>query len=162
MVPAKGPSVSVVRTTATTDSTGRTGGAASCSSSRQAARLSSKASAIQAHFLPTKCRSIARVECKDFRRLDQGPKGRAERPSVHDWLLIVERRSLRSALRAPVETTESTEGRRNAGALIPYGPVGLGSVAISTFWPGCSICTPALTTISPVCRPLETAIWSLV
>src|SRR5258708_12567508 len=50
MVPAKGPSVSVVRTTATTDSTGRTGGAASCSSSRQAVRPSSKASAIQAHF----------------------------------------------------------------------------------------------------------------
>jgi len=30
---------------------------------------------------------------------------RAERPSLHDKPLIVERRSLRSALRAPVETT---------------------------------------------------------
>ncbi len=47
-------------------------------------------------------------------------------------------------------------------AFIAYGPVGLRSFAISTFWPGCSICTPALTTISPVRRPLDTAIWSLV
>ena len=47
------------------------------------------------------------------RRLDRGPPGlrsghapsRAERPSLHDKRLIVERRSLRSALRAPVETT---------------------------------------------------------
>src|SRR5258708_2059817 len=41
-----------------------------------------------------------------YRRLDQGPKGRVERPSLHDRLLIVERRALHSALRAPVETTE--------------------------------------------------------
>src|SRR5580693_7987761 len=40
------------------------------------------------------------------RRLDRGPQARAERPSLHDKQLIVERRSLRSALRAPVETTE--------------------------------------------------------
>ena len=40
------------------------------------------------------------------RRLDRGPQARAERPSLHDKRLIVERRSLRSALRAPVETTE--------------------------------------------------------
>src|SRR5713226_5251881 len=39
------------------------------------------------------------------RRLDQGPKGRVERPSLHDKPLIVETRSLHSALRAPVETT---------------------------------------------------------
>src|SRR5258708_12662361 len=41
------------------------------------------------------------------RRLDRGPEGRVERPSLHDRPLIVEKRSLRSALRAPVETTES-------------------------------------------------------
>jgi len=46
------------------------------------------------------------IACANSRRLDQGPKGRAERPPVPDWLLIVEARSLRSALRAPVETTE--------------------------------------------------------
>src|SRR6185312_17479123 len=40
-----------------------------------------------------------------YRRLDQGPKGRAERPSLHDKSPIVERRSLHFALRAPVETT---------------------------------------------------------
>jgi ApbE superfamily uncharacterized protein (UPF0280 family) len=40
------------------------------------------------------------------RRLDRGPQARAERPSLPDKLLIVEGRSLRSALRAPVETTE--------------------------------------------------------
>ena len=48
------------------------------------------------------------------RRLDRGPPrlrsgqapSRAERPSLHDKRLIVERRSLHSALRAPVETTE--------------------------------------------------------
>ena len=38
-----------------------------------------------------------------FRRLDRGPQARAERPSRNDTPLIVERRSLRSALRAPVE-----------------------------------------------------------
>jgi len=43
----------------------------------------------------------------DFRRLDRGPQARAERPSFHDKLLIVERRSLHSALRAPVETTKT-------------------------------------------------------
>ncbi len=42
------------------------------------------------------------------RRLDQGPKGRVERPSLHNKLLIVERRSLDcAALRAaPLGTTE--------------------------------------------------------
>src|SRR5882757_7582933 len=47
-------------------------------------------------------------------RLDRGPPrlrsgqapARVERPSINDKPLIVERRSLRSALRAPVETTE--------------------------------------------------------
>ena len=39
------------------------------------------------------------------RRLDRGPQARAERPSLYDKRLIVEGRSLRSALRAPVETT---------------------------------------------------------
>ena len=34
-------------------------------------------------------------------------KGRAERPSLNDRLLIVGRRSLHSALRVPVETTKS-------------------------------------------------------
>jgi Domain of unknown function (DUF4159)/Aerotolerance regulator N-terminal len=41
----------------------------------------------------------------DSRRLDRGPEGRVERPSLNNKPLIVERRSLRSALRAPVETT---------------------------------------------------------
>src|SRR5258708_23676846 len=43
----------------------------------------------------------------DPRRLDQGPKGRVERPSLHNMPLIVERRSLRSGLRPSVETTEA-------------------------------------------------------
>src|ERR1700736_3436750 len=43
-----------------------------------------------------------------FRRLDRGPQARVERPSLNDKPLIVERRSLRSALRAPVETTDSS------------------------------------------------------
>jgi hypothetical protein len=34
-----------------------------------------------------------------------------ERPSLHNKPLIVERRSLRSALRAPVETTECDSRR---------------------------------------------------
>jgi heme o synthase len=42
------------------------------------------------------------------RRLDRGPQAGAERPSLYDRPLIVERRSLRSALRAPVETTGIT------------------------------------------------------
>src|SRR5260370_35565659 len=42
----------------------------------------------------------------NFRRLDRGPQARAERPCLHNRPLIVETRSLRSALRAPVETTE--------------------------------------------------------
>jgi protoheme IX farnesyltransferase len=42
------------------------------------------------------------------RRLDRGPQARVERPSLHDRPLIAERRSLRSALRAPVETTGIT------------------------------------------------------
>src|SRR5258708_6471099 len=37
-----------------------------------------------------------------LRRLDRGPQARAERPFLHDKRPIVERRSLRSALRAPV------------------------------------------------------------
>ena len=40
------------------------------------------------------------------RHLDQGPKGRAERSSFNDRPSLVEARSLHSALRAPVETTE--------------------------------------------------------
>jgi len=40
------------------------------------------------------------------RRLDRSAKRGAERPSLHDKRLIVERRSLHSALRASVETTE--------------------------------------------------------
>ena len=39
------------------------------------------------------------------RRLDRGPQGRAERPFLTDKQPIVAKRSLRSALRAPVETT---------------------------------------------------------
>jgi hypothetical protein len=46
------------------------------------------------------------IACRTSRRLDRGPQARAERPSLHDKLLVVERRSLHSALRAPVETTE--------------------------------------------------------
>jgi ApbE superfamily uncharacterized protein (UPF0280 family) len=46
------------------------------------------------------------------RRLDRGPQGRVERPSLPDKRLIGERRSLRSALRAPVETTEICDGSR--------------------------------------------------
>jgi hypothetical protein len=42
------------------------------------------------------------------RRLDRSAKREVERPSLHDKQLIVERRSLRSALRASVETTESS------------------------------------------------------
>src|SRR5260370_33728781 len=42
----------------------------------------------------------------NFRRLDRGPQARAERPCLHNRPLIVETRSLRSALRASVETTE--------------------------------------------------------
>src|SRR5262245_28332879 len=60
------------------------------------------------HLLPRKRRAIAYGRTNlIFRRLDQGPKGRVERPSLHDKPIIVERRSLRSALRAPVETTEA-------------------------------------------------------
>jgi hypothetical protein len=40
------------------------------------------------------------------RRLDRSAKRGAERPSLHDKRLIVERRSLRSGLRPSVETTE--------------------------------------------------------
>src|SRR5712664_3235170 len=46
------------------------------------------------------------ASAEDSRRLDRGPQARAERPSLHDKRPIVERRSLRSALRASVETTE--------------------------------------------------------
>jgi len=42
-----------------------------------------------------------------LRRLDQSAKRGAERPSLHDKRLIVERRSLRSGLRPSVETTKS-------------------------------------------------------
>src|SRR5690349_14255685 len=53
------------------------------------------------------------------RRLDQGPKGRVERPSLPDKPLLVETRSLRSALRAPVETTQRLidEARRGSAPL---------------------------------------------
>ncbi|HTB38837.1 MAG TPA: DUF4159 domain-containing protein, partial [Reyranella sp.] len=44
----------------------------------------------------------------DSHRLDRGPQARVERPSLNDKPLIVETRSLRSALRAPVETTEGS------------------------------------------------------
>src|SRR5580700_2153307 len=50
---------------------------------------------------------IRALAYEEFRRLDRGPQGRVERPSLHDNRLIVERRSLHSALRAPVETTEA-------------------------------------------------------
>src|SRR4030088_3579714 len=53
--------------------------------------------------LPVRRRAIAYGYS---RRLDRGPQARVERPSLDDKSLIVERRSLRSALRAPVETTE--------------------------------------------------------
>jgi ApbE superfamily uncharacterized protein (UPF0280 family) len=43
------------------------------------------------------------------RRLDRGPQARAERPCLPDKPLIAETRSLRSALRAPVETTEISD-----------------------------------------------------
>src|SRR6478672_6915282 len=45
------------------------------------------------------------------RRLDQGPKGRVERPSLHDKPLLVETRSLRFALRS----------RRRRGLLMKRG-----------------------------------------
>ena len=50
-------------------------------------------------------RPFPAIASGNSRRLDRG-RGRAERPSRHDKPLFVERRSLRSALRAPVETTE--------------------------------------------------------
>src|SRR5664279_3804700 len=53
------------------------------------------------------------------RRLDRSAKRGAERPSLNDKLPIVERRSLRSALRASVETTEIS----NAMALPARGRV---------------------------------------
>jgi hypothetical protein len=40
-----------------------------------------------------------------LRRLDRSAKRGAERPSLHDKRLVVEGRSLHSALRASVETT---------------------------------------------------------
>jgi hypothetical protein len=54
---------------------------------------------------PREARAIAYGARKRFRRPDQGPKGRAEGPSLNNKPPIVETRSLRSALRAPVETT---------------------------------------------------------
>jgi hypothetical protein len=50
--------------------------------------------------------SLEPVEATTPRRLDRGPQARAERPFLPDKPLIVETRSLRFALRAPVETTE--------------------------------------------------------
>src|SRR5882757_7632132 len=41
----------------------------------------------------------------NFRRLDRSAKRGAERPSLHNKRLIVERRSLHSGLRPSVETT---------------------------------------------------------
>jgi hypothetical protein len=62
-----------------------------------------------------------------------------ERPSLNDKPLIVERRSLRSALRAPVETTEiaicdrpARQGERlGEGARIAIGPKRHFSVAMA-------------------------------
>ena len=54
-------------------------------------------------------RQPAGVLSRPVCRLDQGPKGRVERPSLHDWPPIVERRSLRSGLRPSVETTDVQE-----------------------------------------------------
>src|SRR5713101_6451458 len=51
-------------------------------------------------------RAIACGECKDFRRLDRSAKRGAERPCFNDKQLIGDRRSLRAAHRALVETTE--------------------------------------------------------
>jgi hypothetical protein len=59
-------------------------------------------SALHANSLWSKPKAIA---CDDFRRLDRGPQARVERPSLDDKRLIVDRRSLRAALRALVETT---------------------------------------------------------
>jgi len=50
--------------------------------------------------------SLEPIEATTPRRLDRGPQARAERPFLPDKPLIVETRSLRFALRAPVETTE--------------------------------------------------------
>ena len=59
-----------------------------------------------------------------FRHLDQGPEGRVEKSSFHDTPLMAEVRSLRSALRAPVETTEGKHMRS------PYkrGRIAIGTV----------------------------------
>src|SRR5882757_8995679 len=46
------------------------------------------------------------IACGPFRRLDRSAKRGAERPCVNDKQLIGDRRSLRAALRALVETTE--------------------------------------------------------
>src|SRR5713226_1452968 len=67
------------------------------------------------------------------RRLDQGPKGRVERPSLHDKPLIVERRSLRSALRAPVETTATPQSMTQYSC-------GCSIVSSSLVSCGCALC----------------------
>jgi hypothetical protein len=61
------------------------------------------------HALPLSASPVIRraIAYGYSRRLDRGPQGRVERPSLNDKPLIVERRSLRSALRASVETTET-------------------------------------------------------
>ena len=72
-------------------------GAAEARRLRLRGLIDSAALSLQGHW---------RIEAQSLRRrLDRGPQARAERPSLHDKPPIVERRSLRSALRAPVETT---------------------------------------------------------
>src|SRR5258708_3613589 len=55
-----------------------------------------------ASFLP---RPTGVIAYGHSRRLDRGPQARVERPTLYEKQLIVETRSLRFALRAPVETT---------------------------------------------------------
>ncbi len=95
-----------------------------------------------AHF-PT---SFGTTAYGDLRRLDRGPEGRVERPSLNDKPLIVERRSLRSALRAPVETTEIGFTRSLPRATPRGAPVettGIGSA-------------PSLSRATPRGAPVET------
>src|SRR5580704_2885438 len=53
---------------------------------------------------PLSSSGLSHNDC--FRRLDRSAKREAERPSLDNKRLIVERRSLRSGLRPSVETTE--------------------------------------------------------
>jgi hypothetical protein len=54
---------------------------------------------------------LAELYQRDSRRLDRSAKRGAERPFLHDRRPIVEKRSLRAALRALVETTDDGGGR---------------------------------------------------